>query len=56
MKVIFNLYLILSIIGLLNCNTEEPEEGNILLPMSGTKLEVNLQGKKVGNKNFYTIK
>ena len=55
MKVIFNLYLILSIIGLLNCNTEEPEEGNILLPMSGTKLEVNLQGKKVGNKNFYTI-
>ena len=49
------MYLTLSIIILFNCNTEEPEEGNILLPMSGTQLEVNLQGKKVGNKNYYTI-
>ena len=39
----------------MSCNTEEPEEGNILLPMSGTQLEVNLQGKKLGNKNYYTI-
>ena len=55
MKVIFTIYLILLNIILLSCNTEEPEEGNILLPMSGTQLEVNLQGKKLGNKNYYTI-
>ena len=54
MKVIFFIYLIIFLFNLLSCNTEEPEEGNILLTMSGTKLEISFQGKKVGNKNYYT--
>ena len=54
MKVIY-FYLFISIFNSLLCSKEDPDEGNILLPMNGTKLEINLHGKNIGNKNYYTI-
>ena len=64
MKSIKHLILFLSILSLFECikekekipkEKEETEDGNIMLLMEGSKLEVNLQGEKVGNKNYYTI-
>ena len=61
MKYILILFLILSIISKFNCveekqkEKEKPEEDNIMLLMEGSKLEISLQGKKIGNKNYYTI-
>ncbi len=55
MKIIFEIYLILSILNFLPCIKHDLEEGNILLPMTGTKLNITLQGKKIGNKNYYTV-
>ena len=57
MKSIKNLFLFLSILSLFSCLEEkdQSDEGNIMLLMEGSKLEVNLQGGKTGNKNYYTI-
>ena len=65
MKFINHLFLFLIILSLFNCvkekekpeqnEKENSEEGNIMLLMEGAKLEVSLQGKKTGNKNYYTI-
>ena len=65
MKFINHLFLFLIIYSLINCvkekekseqkEKENSEEGNIMLLMEGAKLEVSLQGKKTGNKNYYTI-
>ena len=57
MKVLFYIDLILVIISLSLCKKENnsDEEGNILLPMEGTRLEIYFQGKKIGNKNYYTV-
>ena len=55
MKVIFHIYLIIQIFDILLCKKEDSEEGNILLKMKGEKLELNTQGTKKGNKNYYTI-
>ena len=62
MKIINHLFLFLITISLFNCIKEKqkeqsqqkekdnPEEGNIMLLMEGTKLELNLQGKKLETK------
>ena len=57
MKSIKHLFLFLSILSLFSCLKEkdQSEEGIIMLLMEGSKLEVNLQGGKIGNKNYYTI-
>ena len=61
MKTINHLFLFLAVISLLNCvkekekEKEKSEEGNIMLLMEGAKLEISLEGKKIGNKNYYTI-
>ena len=54
MKIRFYIYLIIPLFNLLSCIKVIQEEGDIVLPMKGTKLEISFQGKKVGNKNYYT--
>jgi hypothetical protein len=55
MKIIYQLILFSAIFSLFHCLNEKSEEGNIMLLMQGSKLEINLEGKKLGNKNYYTI-
>ena len=59
MKYIHILFLLLSIISIFYCkeekNKEKPKESNKNILKEGAKLEINLQGKKIGNKNYYTI-
>ena len=55
MNAINAIYLIFYLINSLICLQDDNIEGNILLPMNGTKLEINFQGKTVGNKNYYTV-
>ena len=37
------------------CIEEEQEDGNILLKMSGKKIDINLKGDKITNKHYYTV-
>ena len=53
MKVILYFYLFFIFFNISLCNTEEADEGNILLPMKGSKIEITFEGKKIGNKNYY---
>ena len=55
MKFISFLILIFSFLNLFNCSEEKSEDGNIMVIMEGAQLEISLQGKKLGNKNYYTI-
>ena len=55
MKKIFYLYTFSILLSLINTKENKTEEGNIMLLMEGTKLELNLQGKQIGNKNYYTV-
>ena len=55
MKAIYAISLIFYLINSLTCLQDDNIEGNILLPMNGTKLEINFLGKTVGNKNYYTV-
>ena len=54
MKILF-IYLFISILNSLLCNKEDSDEGNILLPMNGAKLEIIFHGKNIGSKNYYTV-
>ena len=54
MKVILYFYIFFVIFNKSLCNTKEVDEGNILLPMKGSKIEITFEGKKIGNKNYYT--
>ena len=53
MKKIFILYIFSFLLTLIQ--SKEKAEGNIMLIMEGTKLELKLQGKQIGNKNYYTV-
>jgi hypothetical protein len=53
MKKIFILYIFSFLLTLIQ--SKEKTEGNIMLIMEGTKLELKLQGKQIGNKNYYTV-
>ena len=57
MKELFYIYLFIITIQIIFCNTEDQDdsdEGNILLPMDGKQIEITFQGKKIGNKNYFT--
>ena len=53
MKKIFILYIFSFLLTLIQ--SKEKTEGNIMLIMEGTQLELKLQGKQIGNKNYYTV-
>jgi len=53
MKKIFILYIFSFLLTLIQ--SKEKTEGNIMLIMEGTKLELKPQGKQIGNKNYYTV-
>jgi hypothetical protein len=70
MKVLYYIYILLILSNLYLCKKEDKEnknkdnkekeedsgeEGNIMLPMEGTNIEIVFQGKKIGNKNYYTV-
>ena len=55
MRKILYLYIFSFLLSLIHTKVNKTKEGNIMLLMEGTKLEINLEGKKVGNKNYYTV-
>ena len=65
MKFLYYIYILLILFTLSLCKVENSdniekkedsgEEGNILLHMEGTNIEIYFQGKKIGNKNYYTV-
>ena len=55
MRKILYLYIFSFLLSLIHTKVNKTEEGNIMLLMEGTRLEINLEGKKVGNKNYYTV-
>ena len=53
MKIILYFYIFFVIFNKSLCNTKEADEGNILLSMKSSKIEINFEGKEIRNKNYY---